>query len=189
MNKATTLPSLIQTERLLLRRFADADTARLFEIYGDPNTNLHNPAGPLASLAAAAEKSAKWCAHWQQHGFGQWAIALKDAPDHVLGFGGVSRRNYGEIERLNLGYRFAPAAWGQGYATEMAQQAVRVAFDVLTESSIWALVRRTNAASIRVAEKLGMRAVGEMDDVPGWVPAIMYRLDRSEAITQPAAKK
>jgi [ribosomal protein S5]-alanine N-acetyltransferase len=186
MNKATTLPARIQTERLILRQFADADTARLFEIYGDPRTNLHNPHGPMTNRAAI-EKSVQWRAHWQQHGFGQWAIALQDSPDHVLGFGGVSRRNYGEVERLNLGYRFAPAAWGKGYATEMARQAVRVAFDALTESSVWALVRRTNTASIHVAEKLGMRAVGELDDVPGWVSSIMYRLDRSEATTPPAA--
>jgi hypothetical protein len=56
--------------------------------------------------------------HWAEHHFGLWAIAEKEYPEMVLGFGGLSWRIIDGSLRVNLGFRFAQEAWGKGYATE-----------------------------------------------------------------------
>ena len=167
--------------RLRLRRPASDDADILFAIYGDPRTNQTNPAGPFPDLEKAEAVLASWMAHWAEHGFGVWAIVRAEAPDQVIGFGGLSLRLYGEVEKLNLGYRFAVEAWGQGYATELGRAALDHAFKALRRDEVFGLVRPANTASIHVLEKLGMTRVGELDDVPGEAKSFVY------AIRNPAA--
>ena len=168
-----------RTDRLLLRPPIEADAQRLFEIFGDPRTNVHNPLGPYPDIDTARALLAARIAHWQQYGFGQWAIAVRDAPDTVIGFGGVAYRQYLDEERLNLGYRFAAESWGQGYATELGAAALRLAFEDLAKPEVFALVRPDNLASTRVLEKLGMQRSGDLDDVPGQARSLVYRIQRA----------
>ncbi|MES2070339.1 MAG: GNAT family N-acetyltransferase [Pseudomonadota bacterium] len=172
------LADITETGRLILRRPVPADIARLFEICGDPRTNLHNPAGPYLDIHKAQAVMAAWTAHWEQRGFGQWAIAGKDRPDQILGFGGLAVLNYLEQPRINLGFRFATEAWGKGYATEMAGQALELAFQRLGFSIVHAKVRPANLASIAVLERLGMQRDGTIDDVPGQEQSLVYLMRR-----------
>ena len=57
-----------------------------------------------------------------------------------------------EIEQL--GYAFSRAHWGRGYATEVAREAIRVAFEVLELDGLVAQTTHANAASQKVMEKL-----------------------------------
>lgn len=168
--------------RLLLRRPAPDDAAALFAIYGDPRTHLHNPAGPYRDLETARAALTSWIDHWNDHGFGSWAIALPEAPETVIGFGGIRNRFYGEVERLNLGYRFAVEAWGRGYATELGRAALALAFETLGRDEVVALVRPGHAASIRVLEKLGMAKAGELDDFPGQAMSLVYSIRNPAAL-------
>lgn len=164
----------VATERLALRPLTLADAPRFFEIFGDPRTNVHNPVGPCTDLRAATSMLAARAGHWARHGFGQWAIALRERPDALIGFGGVAWRDYDGTDRLNLGYRFAADAWGRGYATELGTAALHYAFADLGQPAVHAIVRPTNLASVRVLEKLGMRRDGDLDDVPGQARSLVY---------------
>ena len=168
-----------RTNRLLLRPPTETDAQRMFEIFGDPRTNVHNPLGPYPDIDTARSLLATRIAHWQQYGFGQWAIAVRDAPDTVIGYGGVAYRLYLDEERLNLGYRFAAESWGQGYATELGAAALKLAFEGLIKPEVFALVRPANLASVRVLEKLGMQRSGDLDDVPGEARSLVYRIRRA----------
>ncbi|OCW21282.1 MULTISPECIES: GNAT family N-acetyltransferase [Pseudomonas] len=159
--------------RLTYRQPQPTDVARLFAIFGDPQTNLFNPAGPMQDLAAAQRLLDHWLQQWAAHGYGWWAIARREAPAHIIGFGGIAPLNYLTQPRINLGYRFAVEAWGQGYATEVARDALRLAFDTLGLPAVFGLVRPDHAASIRVLEKVGMQPFGELDDVPGQAPSVV----------------
>lgn len=163
-------------QRLTYRKPELSDLQRLFAIFGDPQTNLFNPNGPMASLEDAQRLLNHWLAQWAEHGYGWWAIALKEAPEHVIGFGGVAPLNYLTERRLNLGYRFAVEAWGQGYATELGRDALAMAFETLELPEVFGLVRPDHAASIRVLEKLGMQPFGLLDDVPGKAPSRVFRI-------------
>jgi RimJ/RimL family protein N-acetyltransferase len=166
------------TPRLILRQPDGADLAALFAIYGDPLTNQFNPAGPLADIGKAAVLLHGWRTQWQDQGHGAWAIATCAAPEHVIGFGGLTVHQYLDVPRLNLGYRFAHGAWGHGYATELARAALDFGFDELRAQHIFALVRPAHVASIRVLEKAGMRRVDTLDDVPAQAPSLVFRSGR-----------
>ena len=161
--------------RLVYRQPLPSDVQRLFAIFGDPQTNLFNPNGPMASLADAQRLLDHWREQWASQGYGWWVIARREAPEHIIGFGGVGPLNYLTERRINLGYRFAVEAWGQGYATELGRDALAMAFDTLGLPEVFGLVRPDHAASIRVLEKLGMQPFGVLDDVPGKAPSLVFR--------------
>lgn len=164
----------ITTARLLLRQPVLADMESFFAIHSDPATNQFNPAGPLTDRAQASAVFQTWLQHWNEHGYGQWAVTTRDAPQTVIGFGGVAQRLYGEVERLNLGYRFATSVWGNGYATELAEAALRYALHGLKQPCVFAIVRPAHTASIRVLEKIGMKRTDVLDDVPGQPSSLVY---------------
>lgn len=162
------------TSRLHLRPLQRTDFARFYAIQADPETNRFNPAGPLTDPREAEGVFEAWLRHWQTLGYGQWAIAERSAPELVIGFGGIAQRLYGDVERLNLGYRFGVEAWGKGYATELATAALGYAFDDLKQTEVFAIVRPAHEASIRVLEKVGMQRADLLDDVPGHAPSLVF---------------
>ncbi|QDQ28134.1 GNAT family N-acetyltransferase [Chitinimonas arctica] len=171
----------IQTEHLILRAPTGADLAAAFEIFSDPATCRHNPAGPLRSMDAAADLLWRWQMHWVRHGFGFWVVCRREAPEEVLGFGGLSWRNYGDKNRLNLGFRFKAEAWGRGFATELGQAAIQLAFSELGEDEVWAMADTDNLAAQRLIAKLGLAPAGLVQAFP-WLPATpAYRLAADEA--------
>lgn len=172
----------MRTSRLLLRRPDADDAENLFAIYGDPRTNAYNPHGPYPNLDRAKTVLATWITHWEQHGFGQWAISSADQPEKIIGYGGLAFKMYGDKDTLNLGYRFGVDSWGNGYATEFATETLRYAFADLNAPDISALVRPLNTPSIRVLEKIGMNKIGILEDesgVPGGRYSLLYRAEHS----------
>ena len=165
------------TERLILRKPEKQDFERFFEINKDPQTNLYNPSGPM-SLEKAENTFNRMLEHWDQYNFGGWAILEKENPDRVIGFGGLSYKMYDEEEKLNLGYRFAPEAWGKGYATEFSKKAIDFGFNDLNEKEIFGMVRPANVVSIKVLEKAGMEQTGQPNDVPDQPESLIYRIQK-----------
>jgi RimJ/RimL family protein N-acetyltransferase len=164
---------ITHTDRLVLRSVRQDDVEALWAIHGDPQTNRYNPAGPLPSRTAAEELLRQWQSHWREHDFGYWAIATRDQPDTVIGFGGLRLRHLRGAERLDLYFRFAPPAWGRGYATEMGRAAVALAFDGLGHGAVFATTRPGNQPSIAVLERLGFQHDGELPDDRG-LPSNVY---------------
>jgi RimJ/RimL family protein N-acetyltransferase len=166
------------TARLSLRSPTETDLKRLFEIYGDPATHQFNPFGPLREIEQAQALLDKWIMHWDEKGYGQWAISTRENPQQVIGFGGIDARDFLEVERVNLGYRLAPEVWGLGYATELGVAALQYGLVELQLPEIFAVVRPTHLASIRILEKIGMHAAGELDDVPGQASSLVFNAKR-----------
>jgi len=79
---------------------------------------------------------------------------------------------------VELGYDFRSDYWNQGYATEAARAVRDYAFQKLQLPRLISLVRQSNHPSGRVAEKIGMRRVRELerDGRPYW----LYALARQE---------
>jgi len=166
------------TTRLTYRRPQQADLPTVFAIFGDPQTNLFNPAGPMTDITQAEALLDRWLQHWETHGYGWWAISSAQAPGQILGFAGIAAHDYLGKQVINLGYRFAVEAWGHGYATEAAQNALTHAFNHLGLPEVFGLVRPDHTASIRVLEKIGMCRFGELADVPGKAPSLVFRIQR-----------
>lgn len=140
----------LTTSRLLLRPVSTLDADNLFRIYGDPATNTFNPAGPYPNIDHARDVLARWLKHWEDYGFGDWAISLKDNSERIIGFGGISIRTYADTPMNNLGYRFSTESWGKGLATELANYAVNYGFNELKLPEISATVAHGRRVVMRL---------------------------------------
>lgn len=169
---------IFQTERLILRPPQTGDLAAIFAIHSDPETNLYNPSGPMQNIQEAEASLTTWHNSWQEHGFGYWAIATRAEPETVIGFGGVTRKTQDHRPFNNLYFRFASTAWGKGYAQEMGRQALKCVFECWQLPQVEAIVRSINAPSIKALERLGMRRIGLINDVPPLLPSLHYLIDR-----------
>ena len=164
---------VIETERLLLRKPSADDLDFYFGLCSRPENNLFNPEGPMTSIARAEGGLGKILQHWEKRGFGLWII-IEKSTDEVIGAGGLNYRAYGDLERLNLGFRLDKNFWGRGYAPELGKFAVQFAFNELKKNEVYGLVRPEHSASIKVLEKCGMTLYGEVDDVPGRAASLVY---------------
>lgn len=174
----------LQSSRLHLRPVTTSDLDDLFRIYGDPATNTFNPAGPYPDLQYAQTVLTRWINHWETHNFGNWAISLKDSPERIIGFGGLSVSSYAGIVINNLGYRFATEAWGKGLATEFSKSAIRYGFGDLKLTEISAVVRGNHVASQKVLQKAGLQYIKEIHDVKDAPPSLLFSLSLSEWLRQ-----
>ena len=95
--------------------------------------------------------------YYQTWGFGPYAM-VETHSGNIIGYCGLfffpDINGQAEVE---IGYRLARSAWGQGYATEAASAVRGYAFTSLGIRRLIALIDPANVASIRVAEKIGMR--------------------------------
>jgi len=95
--------------------------------------------------------------HYHSWGFGPYAVVEQRSQD-VIGYCGLhffpDLAGQPEIE---IGYRLARSSWGQGYATESASSVRDFALITLGIRRLIAMIDSSNIASIRVAEKIGMR--------------------------------
>ena len=79
-----------------------------------------------------------------------------------------------EFDTADIGYELNPTYWGHGYATEAMRQLIVFAFDDLGLAELTARVVDTNAASLRVLERLGFGHAGRI-----WPQPTEYRLLRN----------
>ena len=162
-------PELLTT-RLSLRRPAPGDAAAVLAVHADPLACAHNPADALTTMAEAEELLGRWQDHWRRFGFGYWVVRRHGEP-RVLGFCGLKVMTLRGEPVLNLFYRFDPACWGDGIATEAARAVVRWAAPL--GEPVVARVRPANVASQRVAERAGLTRAEHLDedgqDGPDWL--------------------
>ncbi|RZL30192.1 MAG: N-acetyltransferase, partial [Rubrivivax sp.] len=125
---AAATPAAMVTHRLVLRPPRPSDLDILTALYADPAVTRFCAAATPNGRAATETQLAGWLAHWQAHGFGHWAIAERDRPDGLIGFGGLMQRSVAGHAGLYLYYRISPQAWGRGLASEMALHAFEQAF-------------------------------------------------------------
>ena len=149
----------LRSARLSLRRPTAADIDAIFEIQGDPRACLHNPSDCLTRREGAEELYRRWDDQWERCGYGYWIVRRRGS-DQVLGFSGIKPMELNGLKILNLFYRFAPSAWGRGFASEAASEVAAWASRQGPDLPLIARVRPGNVASQRVAVRAGLiRAV------------------------------
>ena len=95
--------------------------------------------------------------HFDQHGFGLWAVELLDRAS-CIGFVGLSVPRFEAhfTPCVEIGWRLAADYWGQGLATEAARAALAFGFENLGLKEIVSFTVPQNLRSRRVMERLGM---------------------------------
>jgi len=147
---------LQETERLILRRFTEADADHLYELDNDPEVMRYiNGGTPTPREVIRKEILPGFlCYDERLPGFGFWA-AIERASGDWLGWFCLRSAADAPDEAI-LGYRLRRAAWGRGYATEGARALIRKGFVELGVQRVVATTYEENLASRRVMEKLGM---------------------------------
>ena len=179
------VPAAMVTRRLVLRPLRDSDLDMLTVLNADPAVNRFCAAATPHGRVATEAQLKVWLAHWQTHGFGHWAIAEREQPDQLIGFGGLMHRSVAGHAGLYLYYRITPQAWGRGLASEMALHAFVQAFEQRHEGAVVAAVLPNNAPTRKTLESLGLRLKGTLADGPGSAAALLYELTANRWATLP----
>ncbi|MEU6245958.1 GNAT family N-acetyltransferase [Glycomyces sp. NPDC047010] len=149
--------NVLETERLLLRPLAVGDAAALAPINADPEVMRYIGEGAPRMLEQTEALCAKAAAHWDEHGWGAFAVTERDGGALVgLAILAVPSFLPEILPATEVGWRIARDRWGRGYAPEAARAAVGFAFGELGLDRVVSCIHAENTASVRVAEKLGM---------------------------------
>ncbi len=125
---------------------------------------------------------------FDERGYGLWALERK-SDGQFLGFTGLAYQTFEApfTPCTEIGWRLAGSAWGHGYATESAREALRFGFEVAQLPEIFSFTSTGNAASRHVMEKIGLhRDPADDFDYPSFAPGhplrrhVLYRLRREE---------
>ena len=148
--------NILETKRLLLRQFRPEDAADNYRIYSDPQT-MEFMGKPPESIGFEREQIRKHAAnYYEKFGFGLWAVVLKEK-DQLIGRCGLLRQEIENATEVEVSYLPDRNFWGRGLATEAAREVVKLGFERYEFPRIIALIMPENTASVRVAEKVGMK--------------------------------
>lgn len=150
----------LRTTRLMLRRFAEADTDAIFEVLSNPRVVRYWDA-PAWSKRAQAERFIANCDRMEREQSGVRLAIVRGDDGVFIGQCCLLKLNP-TYRSATLGYSLADAAWGHGFATEAAGALLHWAFDALDVNRVQAETDTRNLASIRVLEKLGFVLEGTL---------------------------
>jgi ribosomal-protein-alanine N-acetyltransferase len=121
----------------------------------DPEVMEHFPS--VLDRAASDALVERIEAHFAEHGFGAWAVEIQGG-EPFIGFVGLNRVGFEAhfTPAVEIAWRLSRDAWGQGYATEAAREACRIAFADLALPELVAFTVPRNTRSRAVMERLGM---------------------------------
>lgn len=149
-----TIPTTLESERLVLRRLEIADVPDIEKLAGDryiAETTLNiphpYPEGVAESFIVHSQRAMEsgsaynFAITWQDQSNLIGVIGLEIAP---------------EYKRAELGYWLGRPFWGKGFASESARRIVRFGFEDLKLHRIFAACFSRNVASMRVMQKAGM---------------------------------
>jgi RimJ/RimL family protein N-acetyltransferase len=152
---------VLETERMLLRRFTEADAGPLAALYGDPRVMRFITVQPPSPAEVESRILPAYLREYRElaAGLGSFAAVEKETGEMAGRFSLKPANSYGLAGGAELGYRLYPAFWGRGLATEGARALIGSAFERLLLDRVVATTMADNAGSWRVLEKCGMRRV------------------------------
>lgn len=175
----------IETDRLILRAFRTGDAKAFATLNADPQVMKYFPA-PL-TRAESDELLESLIERSQAGDIVFRAVTLKAG--HFVGLAGLHRPRFEApfMPAVEVAWRFLPAAWGRGFATEAAAASVDHGFEHLNLREIVGFTTPLNTRSTAVMERLGMKRDPEGDFEHPRVPPghplrphVLYRLSKDD---------
>ncbi|WP_334087489.1 glutamine-hydrolyzing GMP synthase [Helicobacter typhlonius] len=170
-----------ESERVFLRPYTQADFAALHKTVSDKETMY--AWGQGFSKKQSQEWLDKQLAHYQQYGFGIWAIIEKQS-GAIIGNAGLNHTEIslkGKTQKIvEIGYLLHRNFWGKGYGSEVARMCVKYGFETLGLEEVYCLIKEDNKASIKVAKMLEMELIGKhIKNYKGKeLPHCVFRLEK-----------
>jgi ribosomal-protein-alanine N-acetyltransferase len=147
---------VIESERLLLRKWNDEDAAAVEDIYIKPEVMEFIPGGVWGP-----DRTARAVARMREldieQGFGFYPVLVKSI-GKIIGHCGLGFLE--QTPEIEVAYILDSRYWGQGYASEAAKATIAHGFSRLNISRIVAVAFPENVRSIGVMRSIGMTSLG-----------------------------
>jgi RimJ/RimL family protein N-acetyltransferase len=146
---------MIESERLVLRRWRDSDLAPFAALNSDQTAMRFMPG--TMTLDETRAMVGRIRDHFEAYGFGAWAVEAPGVAPFI-GFVGLQHVTFDApfVPAVEIGWRLLPAYWGRGFATEAATAALRYGFEELNLDQIVSFTVPANKPSWSVMERIGM---------------------------------
>jgi RimJ/RimL family protein N-acetyltransferase len=146
--------SELRTDRLILRRWRDTDLEPWAAMNADPEVREH--LGELLTREQSDASVAAFQAEFDERGYGWWAVEVQSTGEFI-GFAGLDKVDDDvPFTGVEIGWRLARKAWGNGYASEAARAVLAYGFETLNLPEILAITTATNVRSQAVMRRIGM---------------------------------
>ncbi len=182
----------LRTPRLALRAWRPEDREPFAAMTADPAVMEHFPATMTREQSDAFVDRIE--APMAADGWGLWAVEVVGG-DRFIGYVGLARPGFEAhfTPAVEVGWRLAATAWGHGYATEAASEALRFAFDELALDEVVSFTIVGNVRSRAVMERLGMThdPADDFDhpNLPEWPQRrhVLYRIGQAGWLSRGSA--
>ena len=155
---------MLETERLILRKWTDADAESLFEYAKDPDV------GPIAGWPPHQSVEESLSIIRNVLGGGECYAICEKENGKAIGTIELKLNGHTDMterdDECEMGYWLGKPFWGRGYMPEAARELIRHGFDDLHMRAIWCGYYDGNQKSKRVQEKVGFLYHHTCDDVP-----------------------
>ena len=108
--------------------------------------------GPDTDVERARDRIVAIEAHWDAHGFGDYAVVTREGR-RLIGFAGL--HHIADMDEVNVGYALEQIQWRQGLGGELCRRLTGFGFEVLGLPRIVAVIDPANVASLRLVERCG----------------------------------
>jgi [ribosomal protein S5]-alanine N-acetyltransferase len=139
---------MIESTRLTIKPFYEADAEAFFELTKDDGFNLF-------PITIYRQKNVADALEWIKNNNGKYAVWEKETHS-LIGMGGITPWEFEKENLMDVTYRLRESAWGKGYGMELAQTLVDYGSKTLGLKNLTATITPDNVASKKIAEKLGM---------------------------------
>jgi RimJ/RimL family protein N-acetyltransferase len=145
------IPTGIETERLHLRMFREADWRDMHEYYGDPECTKYTFGKPFKDYETW-QKVAALVGHWSLRNYGSYALEEKTS-GKVIGVAGLDYPL--EWPEPEIQWGLARKYWGKGYASEAVRAVKKMSTQHVPDLSLISLIHPNNSNSIALARAVG----------------------------------
>ena len=147
---------MLQTDRLILRRFVESDAEAMFQNWASSTENLtYVTWDPHSDVEVTRHSIHNWVASYANPNYYKWAICLKEKPEQVIGDISIVEMHENDSS-CEIGYVLGKAYWGYGMMTETLKAVLDFCFTQVGFQKVKARYASLNPASGRVMEKAGM---------------------------------
>lgn len=167
---------VLQSYRLLFRHLETEDLEGLYRLYSDPEIRRYFPDGTRSYEETKEELEWFSNGHPRHPELGLWAAVRKDSGEFI-GRCGLLPWEIDGVMEVEVAYMIAKEHWGQGFGSEAALAIVEYGFSSLGLKRIIALIDEDHDASIRTAERAGLRFDKEI--VMDGVKSSVYAIERA----------
>lgn len=168
---------MLETPRLLLRRWRQSDVEPMAAMNADAEVMRWIGSGTIRTPDQTKTAIDYWEKQWDTQGYGLFAVEVKETRA-LAGFVGLSVPSFlpEVMPAVEIGWRLGRAFWGQGFATEAAQEALKFGFYKFDLTEILGIFQVGNHASERIMQKLGMHMSRETLDPTCGRPVRVYAI-------------